>query len=91
MMPETIQLIISGATLIGLVVGFYKYFRDPDVKAQQEIALLKSACKFRHKAIDENLVLIKENHLRHIEADISELKNSTTRILTILEEREKRG
>ena len=90
-MEETIQLVISIATLLVMIVGFYRFFRDPDVKNQEEINLMKETCKIRHGVIDENIVMIKENHLRHIESDITELKMNITKILTILEEREKRG
>ena len=82
---EIIQLIISVATLVGLVIGFYKYFRDPDVKAQEEIKLIKQGCLLRHETIDKNIVLIKENHLKHVEKSISNMQGDIKGILAVLE------
>jgi len=57
---------------------------------------IKATCKMRHSQIDEviknntdDLKLIKENHIAHIENDISQIKQDMVRVLTILEEREK--
>lgn len=86
-MRENIQLIISLLTLLAFIFAFYKYFRDPDIKSAEEIEKIKLACDFRHRNIDENLLVIKENHLKHLEADVSGLKTDMTKVLTILEER----
>ena len=82
-----LSLIISLATLIGLMFALYKTFREPDIKALQEIALLKNSCAFKHKDIDSDIKTIKTNHLHHIEADVRELKENQIKIFTILNER----
>jgi len=82
-----IGIIISATTLIGVIILTYKHFNDPDVEASNEIQKLKLSCSMRHKAIDENILVIKENHLKHIEKDVAKIKNNQTKIFTILEER----
>jgi hypothetical protein len=84
---ETIQIATGGSTLLGILFVVYKQFTGPDIKAAQEIAIIKEKCKLTHQYLDENLVIIKENHLKHIEEDISMLKEGQVRIETILEER----
>jgi len=75
---------------MAFVFAIFKYFRDPDVEAKEKIALLKQACDIRHKDIDSNILAIKENHLRHLESDVSEIKQNLVKIFTILEERAKK-
>jgi hypothetical protein len=94
MNTATINLIISLSTLVGFVIVVYRTFRDPDQKAETEIALLKQGCNLKHLGIDEDILamkkdlyLIKENHLTHIEKDIVGLRISVDKILTILDER----
>ena len=89
---ENIQFVISIATLLAMIFGVYKLFSDPDVKASEDIAVMKEKFKY----LNADIGTIKNNHLAHIEADIkimsekvSEIENSQTRILTILEERNK--
>ena len=89
-----IQFTISILTLLGIMFAIYKFFRDPDIKAKYEIRQIKETCKMKHEQIDkligsnaENLRLIKENHIAHIEKDIGDIKQTQTQILTILEER----
>jgi len=82
-----LSLALSFLTFLGVIFAIYKYFREPDMQTANDLALMKTACKFKHEAIDQNIVLIKENHLKHIEADISEMKNDLTRVITIIEER----
>ncbi len=91
-----IQFVMSIITLLGVVFAIYKTFRDPDVKNKASIDELATKCKFRCEASDKqiaeisrNYEILKENHIRHIENDVQEMKISITRILTILEEREK--
>lgn len=85
---QTIQFITSIATIIGMVFLVYNKLRKPGEDSGQRLDKLETSCELKHKIIDENLLLIKENHLRHIENDISEIKQAITRINTILEERE---
>lgn len=93
---DVIQLIVSCAILIGFIISFYKTFRDPDQKAETKITVMEKTCQLKHSSIDETIFnvkkdisLIKENHLRHIEEDISNMKSDIKSILTILNERNK--
>jgi len=77
---------------IGGIFSIYDRFSKPDIKAENDINLLKQGCRLKHEGLDKEVVdikedikLIKENHLRHIEADISDIKSKQTAILTILE------
>lgn len=90
---QKIQFFISVFTLLGLIFAVYKTFRDPDVKADKTIAIMKAQCELKHKNIDDNILAIKENHLRHLEGDMAQVKidiNTILTILTILKEREKK-
>ncbi len=87
---QKIQFFISVFTLLGLIFAVYKTFRDPDVKAKNEIDLLKQGCTLRHKSLDDNILAIKENHLKHLESDMAQAKIDINTILTILKEREKK-
>jgi len=97
---ENIGLIISlGVTSVGAIFIIYDRFAKPDIKAENDISLLQQGCEFKHKNIDEkfdsvkedyaevksDIKLIKENHLRHIEADVNDIKITQKQILTILE------
>lgn len=84
---EVIQIIISAATLIGLVVATYRHFSDPDHKSSTDIKVLEESCKIKHQNIDEvigeikdDLKHIKRNHLEHMERDLNEMKGSITAI-----------
>ena len=81
------SLFIQFCTLIGGVIAVYKFSRDPDIKLGEELKVMKKECQLKHEFIDENILLIKENHLKHIENDIAELKNGQVRIETILSKR----
>ena len=90
-----IQFIISILTLLGIMFAIYKFFRDPDVKAKYEIRQIRETCGMKHDQIDKligqntnDLRLIKENHIAHIEKDINLMQQDMVKVLTILEERE---
>jgi hypothetical protein len=90
-MREEIAIVLQLLTLLGMIFAVYKYFRTPSDIAKEEIALIKQACVMRHRDIDENIVMIKENHLRHIEADIVEIKITLAGISAVLSERNERS
>jgi len=79
--------VLNVITLLGVMFVVYNHFRDPDVNAKTEIELLKQSCRLKHLNVDENITMIKNNHLAHIEKDLADVQNTQTRILTILEER----
>jgi hypothetical protein len=89
-MEQNIQLVISIMTLLAMIFAIYKYFRDPDIKSAEAIRIINERCRLKHDFLDENIVMIKENHLKHLETDVAQLKNDITKILTILEERFKK-
>lgn len=74
-------------TLLAVMFAVYKHFRDPDVEAKLEIALMKQKCELMHTNINKDIVIIKNNHLAHIEKDIVGLKENQAKMLTILDER----
>lgn len=93
-MDEKISLIISACTLIGIVIVVYKSITEPNKKQDEELAVNSATCNIKHDEIEkkftninENLSLIKENHLKHIEERISSLSENQVKIFTILEER----
>jgi len=89
-----LQLIISLSTLIGMVVAIYKFSRDPDEKAERRLGLMEQMCeihrngnKDKFSKIDKNLSLIKENHLKHIEASIEKIKGDIKVIKVLLKQK----
>jgi superfamily I DNA and RNA helicase len=86
-MPDNLDTILQIVTLVGVGFAVYKSWRDPDEQASRKIAVMEATCLLKHQAIDDNIILIKNNHLKHIEEDIAFLKNEQTKIITILEER----
>lgn len=91
---ENIQFIISVCTLVGFVFIIYKTFTDPDVKSAKKIEVMEGQCELKHLRLDEittelknAILLIKENHLPHIEKDVRAISMAQTEILTILKER----
>ena len=87
-------LIISSCTLIGMIFMIYRFFRDPDINAKSEIEKMKLSCDLKHKKLNEdvdniknNLMLMKENDLKHIESEVGKINVNQVKIFTILEER----
>jgi len=98
---EIVQLIISAGTLITMIILFYRTFRDPDIKAENDIGLLKQGCQLRHKELDnivketkdsiaginKTFMLFQENDFKHIELRMTDLEKGQIEIKTILNER----
>lgn len=78
-----ISLVLSLATLIGIVIAVYKFSRDPDIKTNEQVCLLKQSLEL----IADDVKLIKVNHLAHLEANMNENNMKLTKLFTILEER----
>jgi hypothetical protein len=87
-MTESLQLIISLGTIIGMMFLVYNNLRSPGENSGQRLDKLETACVLKHRMIDESLVLIKEKDLQPMKNDLMEIKHSIIRINTILEERE---
>jgi vacuolar-type H+-ATPase subunit F/Vma7 len=100
---QWLGLIISSSTLVMLVIAVYKFSADPDAKADKLMATNEVACNEKHKRLDEiiaemkdrfvnidtSLTLIKENDIKHIENEMRKISQQQTKILTILEYKEK--
>lgn len=76
------------ANLIGMLFLIYKHFRNPDIAASKRLSIIETTCPLKHKTIDEaimtiskNFEFLKENHIRHIEKDISGI-NEKMAVLT---------
>lgn len=89
-----ITMLVGIATLIGMLLMAYKTFKEPDEKASIEIALIKQSCVLKHTGLDktvatisEDIRLIKENDLKHIESHMNSIDSQMARLGTILEER----
>ncbi len=86
-MQFNLQLIISIVILLGMIFQVYRFFRNPDIEAKERIDLFEQQCKMKHEYLNESLLLIRENHLKHLEADVTKLKLDVAKIIVILEER----
>lgn len=91
-MKDWLSIITSSVSLLGVIFLVYHFFRNPDIKADKDIGIIESECDLKHKRIDEilaelknGILLIKENHLKHIEKDIKKISDSQIRTETILE------
>ena len=91
-MKDWLSIITSSVSLLGVIFLVYHFFRNPDIKADKDISLLETECDLKHKRIDEilaelknGILLIKENHLKHIEKDIKKISDSQIRTEAILE------
>ena len=102
MLIQEISLIVGlGITAIAAIFTIYDRFTKPDIRAANKIGLLEQGCVLKHEGIDkeiktvkenyadikEDIKLIKENHLRHIENDIGTLKSDMKVTLAILQEK----
>jgi large-conductance mechanosensitive channel len=94
MWEENIALIISFLTLASIVFAIVKGYLAPNIKQDQEILEMETACKYKHSELDKNvseiktcLKLLQENDLKHIEARMNDLENGQVKIATLLDER----
>lgn len=82
--------IIFVLTVVGVIFTVYSKFRDPDVQADKDIALLSQ----RTAAIEAWMQKLATNDLPHFDArikdvhdDISSLKVGLAQVVTIIDER----
>jgi hypothetical protein len=92
MIKDWLSIITSSISLLGVMFLVYHFFRNPDIKAEKDISLLKQGCKLTHNNLDNQILQInnrferiENNHINHIEKDIRDINNTQTKILTILE------
>lgn len=81
-------------TLAGILLTVYKSWERPNKRQDKAIGEMKVACNLKHKQIDANqteikgeLAFIRDNHLKHIEASMAEMRTEQATIRTILDER----
>ena len=90
---ETIQFVISLCTLLGFVFVAYRTFRDPDIKADKSISLLKDQIQYERKITDKALETQQyglhslEKEVCNQKTEISKLNDTVIKLSTIIEER----
>lgn len=84
---EILQLSVSALTLVSLIIFFYKMNRDPDEKIANRQTEIETTCRLRTKqvnksigAIEEDIKLIKVNHLTHIEKSLNSIQGDLREI-----------
>lgn len=89
--PQNIMFVIG---LMGIVFTIYNYFKNPQIKTDQETISLKSEITVLKGEIKE----IKETHLRTLEGEIKNLNSSVNqlsgtviKLATIIDERIPKG
>jgi CRISPR/Cas system-associated endonuclease/helicase Cas3 len=89
-----LTIILGALTLGGVIFAIYRTFDDPNRRQDKEIAVDKAVCAEKHRGLDDRLeridntlLLIKDNDLKHIEQRMNELSENQIKIFTILEER----
>lgn len=80
---EIISIVGGIIVMIRFIIDGYKSVFKPSAIQDTEIALLKD----KFSIMSTELSSIKENHLAHIEKNISDLQIGQTKIFTILQER----
>ena len=90
---ENIQFIVSLTTLIGFIIICYKTFRDPDIRTDKSIEVLKEQVK-QEKEISKQAIKTMQNDLhtlgKQVEENCGEVKQlniSIAKLGTIIEER----
>jgi hypothetical protein len=88
-----IQFIISIATLLGIVYAVYRTFRDPDIKADKSISLLKEQLAYE-KTTASLAIQTNQNCIHSLQGEVNDMKNdigtlnvSIGKLETIINER----
>lgn len=98
-LKDWLSIATSIISMVGMLFLVYIYFRSPDEKADKQLGMNRVACDEKHKRIDEiiiemrdkfksidnSIMLIKENDIKHIEQEMRRMSDVQTKILTILE------
>lgn len=86
----TPQNITFGLSIVALLFTIYNYFRNPQIKTDQETQSLRGEINTIRTEVKE----IKETHLRSLEAEIkslntsvNELSKTVVKLATIIDER----
>ncbi len=83
-LPTIISL---GILIIGQIVAIVISIRKPNEDQNVVITRIEATFNERFKVLTEDMLLVKQNHLPHIESSMGEVKERLMRIETILEER----
>lgn len=90
---ETIQLVATIGTVIGMIFVIYAKFRDPDIKADKSIALMEKQLEYERSITDKTLQT-QQNCLHSLEKEVSghrselnELGKQISNLATIIDER----
>lgn len=90
---EDLQLLMTFITLAGVLIAIYKAFRDPDVRADKEIDLLKARI-VSQEALTSETVKTNQNCIHSLEKEVSGMKDqigfinvSIGKLETIIDER----
>ena len=93
MTQETLSIIIQFVTLGGVAFAVYKVFRDPDIKADKSIDLLKEQILYERKITDKSLET-QQNCIKSLETQvkgngekIGKMNDTIIKLTTIIEER----
>ncbi len=92
--PELLVVILGILTIIKFVMEISKGGRNLNTQQDSRIQKLEDGCLYQRGTVDKyiaslqsELRVIKENHLGHIEKNISDLNVRMAKFETILEER----
>jgi len=93
MNQETLSIIIQVATLGGVIFAIFKFFRDPDVKADKAIDILKEQNKLE-KQISIQAIKTIQNDIHTLTNEVGEHRRriddlciGIAKLQTIIEER----
>lgn len=90
LIPLTTESILFSLAIGSATFAVYRSFREPDVLADKEIAVMETRLVFIH----DSIVKILNNDLPHLDAkiedihsDVAQLRVLVTQLATIIEER----
>jgi len=91
---SSLNVLVTLFGLLGVVFGVFFYFKNPQIKTDQETIKLRDDIETLKKQVLE----IKETHLRSVENDIknltasiSQLEKTVVRLTVIIDERLPKG
>jgi len=82
-LPQIFAIILGSIAIVKIVAEIISYIWRPNIEQDKELVGMKKDIG----SMQDDIELIKTNHLTHIQADMSHTKERLTRIETILEER----
>jgi hypothetical protein len=86
--PQIIGMITQILSILGVAFLVYKHFASADQAFDKTLGMNGTACDYKHRIIDDKFLIItqelkfiKENHLTHMEKDLSSIKTDIAIIL----------